>query len=100
MKKLIALLLVVAMVFTLAACHDSSQKTNIKETDYDPVAAAAPYVGNLMEMTEDDKNYVIEMGYNDINFHNLFRQINSYIKNKLPKENENYKSLLEKTSLM
>lgn len=65
MKKLIALLLVVAMVFTLAACHDSSQKTNIKETDYDPVAAAAPYVDNLMEMTEDDKSYVIEMGYND-----------------------------------
>lgn len=65
MKKLIALLLVVAMVFTLAACHDSSQKTNIKKTDYDPVAAAAPYVDNLMEMTEDDKSYVIEMGYND-----------------------------------
>lgn len=43
---------------------------------------------------------LVEMGYDDIKFHNLFRQINSYIKNKLPKENEKYKFLLEKSSLM
>lgn len=39
---------------------------------------------------------LIEMGYDDINFHNLFRQINSYVKDKLPKENEDYKKLLKK----
>lgn len=49
----------------------------------------------------DNKSYdeLKEMGYDNINFHNLFRQINSYIKNKLPKENEKYKSLIEKVSL-
>ena len=49
----------------------------------------------------NNKSYdeLIEMGYDDINFHNLFRQINAYIKNKLPKENEVYKSLLKKASL-
>ena len=44
----------------------------------------------------DNKSYndLFEMGYNEINFHNLFRQINFYIKNILPKENERAKILL------
>lgn len=48
----------------------------------------------------DNKSYddLIEMGYDDINFHNLFRQINSYVKNKLPKENVELQELLKKTS--
>lgn len=49
----------------------------------------------------DNKTYeeLKHMGYEDINFHNLFRQVNSYIKNVLPKENEMFKKLLLKMSL-
>ncbi len=45
----------------------------------------------------DNKTYeeLEEMGYTNINFHNLFRQITNYIKNRLPKENEIYKSLVK-----
>ena len=39
-------------------------------------------------------NDLIKMGHEKINFHNLFRQINSYIKNILPKENPHFKKLL------
>ena len=42
-------------------------------------------MAKILAKTYDE---LIEMGYDDINFHNLFRQINLYIKNKLPKENE------------
>lgn len=47
----------------------------------------------------DNKSYddLIKMGYTNINFHNLFRQINSYIKTKLPKEDEYLYELLNKT---
>ena len=47
--------------------------------------------------TYDD---LIKMGYTDVNFHNLFRQINSYIKTRLPKENEEYRLLLNKLAFM
>lgn len=45
----------------------------------------------------ENKSYeeLTKMGYNNVNFHNLFRQINNYVKNKLPKENETYKILLK-----
>lgn len=39
-------------------------------------------------------NQLKEMGHKTINFHNLFRQINSYIKNILPKENRHFKKLI------
>ena len=45
--------------------------------------------------TYDD---LIKLGYTDVNFHNLFRQINAYIKTRLPKENEEYRLLLNKLS--
>ena len=35
------------------------------------------------------------MGYEGVNFHNLFRQINFYIKNTLPKNNEKIKNLFK-----
>lgn len=49
----------------------------------------------------DNKTYeeLELMGYEGINFHNLFRQINFYIKNILPKENEVFKKLLLQMSL-
>lgn len=37
------------------------------------------------------------MGMENINFHNLFRQINFYIKNTLPKDNKKFKKLLDET---
>ncbi|MBQ6012841.1 MAG: ABC transporter substrate-binding protein [Firmicutes bacterium] len=67
MRKLISVLLAAVMLFSLASCglHDSSTETSVVKTDYDVQAAIKPYLDNLMEMTEDDKNYQIEMGYND-----------------------------------
>ncbi len=67
MKKALAFLLAAIMVLSLASCgfHDSSTETSVVKTDYDVQAAIEPYLKNLMEMTEDDKNYQIEMGYND-----------------------------------
>ena len=49
----------------------------------------------------DNKTYeeLELMRYEGINFHNLFRQINFYIKNVLPKENEVFKKLLLQMSL-
>jgi hypothetical protein len=50
----------------------------------------------------DNKTYeqLELMGYEGINFHNLFRQINSYIKNVLPKENPVFCKLLLELSLL
>lgn len=44
----------------------------------------------------ENKTYdeLVKLGYDDVNFHNLFRKITSYIKTKLPKENKTYKKLL------
>ena len=44
----------------------------------------------------ENKSYdqLIEMGYNNINFHNIFRNINNHIKNNLPKQNEEYKTII------
>jgi cyclopropane fatty-acyl-phospholipid synthase-like methyltransferase len=44
----------------------------------------------------ENKSYddLSKMGYN-INFHNTFRNINNYIKNKLPKENKEYKNIVK-----
>lgn len=39
-------------------------------------------------------NDLIEMGYKNTNFHNLFRKINSYIKNVLPQKTPQLKNLL------
>jgi len=63
-SKLISLLLVAAMVL-LCGCHDSSLDTNIVQVDYDVKAAIAPYEKNLLPLTEEDKAYHIQMGYND-----------------------------------
>ena len=44
----------------------------------------------------ENKSYndLINMGYNNINFHNVFRNINNHIKNNLPKENKEYKEII------
>lgn len=68
MKKLTASLLAIVIAASyVSGCsfHDSGKETNVVKTDYDPVAAIEPYKDKLMEMTEEDKAYIIEMGYND-----------------------------------
>ena len=40
-------------------------------------------------------NELIEMGYTNINFHNIFRNINNHVKNNLPKENKEYKKIIK-----
>ena len=44
----------------------------------------------------ENKTYteLVNMGYDNINFHNSFRNINNYIKNQLPKENKNFKNII------
>ena len=45
----------------------------------------------------ENKSYdeLINMGYDDINFHNVFRNINNSIKNNLPKINKEYKDIIK-----
>jgi hypothetical protein len=37
------------------------------------------------------------MGFNNVNFHNLFRKVNFYIKNTLPKNDKEFRKLLKET---
>lgn len=64
-KKVLALLMTAALGFSLlAACVDSSQ-TTVEYAEYDVEAAIAPYLDNLPEIPEEDKDYVVELGYFD-----------------------------------
>lgn len=63
-KRIIAFILVLSMLAAISAgCTDSSKETVIQEVDYDPVAEVAKY--KLGELSEEDKNFVIQMGYRD-----------------------------------
>lgn len=63
-KRIIAIILVLAMgvVFSVG-CTDSSRQTAIQEIDYDPVTEVAKY--NLGDLSQEDKDYLIQMGYNN-----------------------------------
>ena len=64
--KLISLCLAVAMLLSLlAGCVDSSQGEELSKVDYDVNEAIAPYLKNLDPIPEEDKDFLIEMGYND-----------------------------------
>lgn len=64
-RRIIAVMLMLALITpTLTACHDSSQKTStkdVKETGYDPEEAVKDF--EFGELNEEEKDYVIEMGY-------------------------------------
>lgn len=63
-KRIISIILVLAMgIVFLAGCTDSSKGSIIQEIDYDPVAEVAKY--ELGELTDADKNFVVQMGYRD-----------------------------------
>ena len=65
-KRSLALLLAGLMAtLSLGGCRDSSAETHVQEDGYDPKQAIEPYADKLMEMSDADKDYLIEMGYND-----------------------------------
>ena len=65
-KEIIAGSLVILMLLlALTGCADSGQQTNVVQTDYDPYEEIAPYLDNLPDIPEEDKDYVIQMGYYD-----------------------------------
>ena len=68
MKKtrLFAAALAACMVASaLFGCVDSEQQSVTVETDYDAQAAVDKYAEYLGELSEEDKNYTIQMGYNN-----------------------------------
>ena len=93
----------------------SNDDTNIKNQD-------KKYNDNYFKLCDIVKNAIIEkfgkevfrvwslhfikhksykelemMGINNINFHNLFRQVNFYVKTTLPKNNKDFRKLLNET---
>lgn len=64
-RRILATLLVTILsVGVLSACRDSSTETSVKDvksTGYDPKEAVKNF--EFGELTEEDKNYTVEMGY-------------------------------------
>lgn len=63
-KKIIAALLAAAMLASLlTACHNSSESNtvDVESTDFDPKKAVEDY--EFGELSEEEKNYTVEMGY-------------------------------------
>lgn len=63
-KKLIASLLAADMLCSLlTACHNSSETNtvDVESTDFDPKKAVEDY--EFGELSEEEKNYTVEMGY-------------------------------------
>ena len=61
-RKILSILLISSMLFSLAACKDNSAG-NVEEVAYDAKAQAAKY--DLPEIPEADKDLKVQMGYND-----------------------------------
>ena len=61
-KKILSILLISCMLFSLSACKDNAAG-NVEKVDYDAKAVAAKY--NLPEIPAADKNLKIQMGYNN-----------------------------------
>ena len=66
-KKSLCLLLAASMmVVTLGGClKDSSQQSATVQVDYNAEEEVAKYKDHLGELSEADKNYVVQMGYNN-----------------------------------
>ncbi len=65
-KRIVSVLLVMALLVpTVTACHDSSKDNqatkDVEATGYNPEEAAKKF--DFGELSEEDKNYTIEMGY-------------------------------------
>lgn len=66
-KRILAVLLVAAMSFSLlTACHNTADETllnQVTETEYDPAEEVKDF--EFGELSEEEENYVIEMGLNN-----------------------------------
>ncbi|WP_300408937.1 ABC transporter substrate-binding subunit SaoX [Lagierella sp.] len=60
--KIVSILLIFTLIFSLTGCRDDGAG-NIEKVSYDPEAEVAKY--DLPEIPEADKNFKIQMGYND-----------------------------------
>ena len=67
LKKAACLLLASSMLMvTLGGClKDSSQQSATVQVDYNAEEEVAKYKDHLGELSEADKNYVVQMGYNN-----------------------------------
>ena len=62
-RRMLALIMACAMTFSvLTSCVDSSQ-SSVEYAEYDVEAAIAPYLDKLPEIPEEEKDYMINMGY-------------------------------------
>ena len=65
-KRLLCLMLAASMLIVgLTGCKDSSNDTNTVQVDYNAEEEVAKYKDYLGEIPEADKDYVIELGYNN-----------------------------------
>ena len=65
-KRLLCLMLAASMLIVgLTGCKDSSNETNTVQVDYNAEEEVAKYKDYLGEIPEADKDYVIELGYNN-----------------------------------
>lgn len=65
---------------------------NHVKNNFDELSFKIWYMHFVENISYED---LIKLGYNNINFHNIFRNINNSIKLKLPKENKEYKSIIK-----
>ncbi len=67
MKKRIlsAALAAVILLMSLSGCKDSSTQSSTVQVDYNAQEEVAKYKDYLGELSDADKNYTIELGYND-----------------------------------
>ena len=65
-KRLLCLMLAASMLIVgLTGCKDSSNDTNTVQIDYNAEEEVAKYKDYLGELSDADKDYVIELGYNN-----------------------------------
>ena len=65
-KRLLCLMLAASMLMMgLSGCKDSSNETNTVQVDYNAEEEVAKYKDYLGEIPEADKDFVVELGYNN-----------------------------------
>ena len=65
-KRILACALAIMMLtVVLTGCQDSSLQKNVVKVDYDVNEEVAPYLAKLPAIPDADKEFVIQMGYND-----------------------------------
>lgn len=65
-KRMLCFVLAASMLVAgLSGCKDSSNETNTIQVDYNAEEEVAKYADSLGELSDADKDYVIELGYNN-----------------------------------